>query len=257
MLFTCFVFLGLTSFLQPFEWQFTYVPVLPYSVFGILEAPVPVLVGMHASRMRPDYWNDPEKQITIVDLDKNTVHIPSNVDLIDVPSNSMKALKHELKHFAKAGKVPLFTSSTIQFVDSAFAMNIEEAEDGDEDYLNVNQFNAMATRATFYKFWIRLLGPHYKEYLKFPEDDDVLDFTDIFRIDDFIASRPKNMRKFWKQFSETQAFQKFVEDLTYDTGEDREVALKAFWNCAQHEHRTQLGTGGSATGKLRNADMIW
>jgi len=225
---------GLTSFLQPFEWQFTYVPVLPYSVFGILEAPVPVLVGMHASRMRPDYWNDPEKQITIVDLDKNTVHIPPNVELIDVPSASLKTLKSELKHFAKASKVQLFTSSTIQFVDSAFAMNIEEAEGDDEDYLNVNKFNAMATRAAFYKFWINLIGPDYRTYLKFPDDDDVLDFTDIFRIDDYIASRPKNMRKFWKQFSETQAFQKFIEDLTYQTSEDREVALQAFYNCVQY-----------------------
>lgn len=48
---------GFTSFLQPFEWEFTYVPVLPYSVFSILDAPVPLICGMHTSRVKPNYFS--------------------------------------------------------------------------------------------------------------------------------------------------------------------------------------------------------
>eukprot|EP01083_Nonionella_stella_P099059 278591_1 len=228
---------GLTSFLQPFEWQFTYVPVLPYSVFGILDAPVPVLVGMHASRIKPDYYSDPEREIIIVDLDNNSVHIPSQVELIETPTNVFKMLKSDLKLYAKANKVALFDKNTIQFVDSAFNVNLNmnELEYGFND---VDLFNATACRAAFYKFWIKTLGPSYQRYLKFPDDnDDVNGIEDIYDLDGFIQSRPKSIRKFWTQFSETQAFQKFIEDLTYESTEDRAVALRSFYKCCQHEHK--------------------
>ena len=39
--------------------QFTYVPVPPYSVLGILDAPVPVIVGSCASHVRPDFFCTP------------------------------------------------------------------------------------------------------------------------------------------------------------------------------------------------------
>jgi len=225
---------GLTSFLAPFEWQFTYVPVLPYSVLGILDAPVPVLVGMHASRVRPDFFSDPEKQLIVVELDKNSIHIPGDVKegLIEVPSCALKPLKAELKRFARANKVELFDKNSMQFVDGAFLK-----EDVDND--TAEAFDGLATRAAFYRFWARLLGKDYREFLTFPDEDDenfAMDLSHIFRIDEFIASRPSKMRKFWRSFSETQAFQKFVEDLTYETGQDRETALAAFHNAAVHLH---------------------
>jgi len=237
---------GLVSFMQPFEWQFAYVPVLPYSVFGILDAPLPVLVGMHSSRIRPDYYSDPTKELIIVDLDNNNIHMPSNLEMIDVPSQMHKPLKHELKQFANANKVELFDKNNIQFVDSAFNVHVMMDHDDDEA-MQQTQFNAMACRAAFYKFWIKALGPSYQQFLLFPEEDDIMDINDIFDIDAFIASRPKNIRKFWKQFTETQAFQKFVEDLTFEPNEDRSIALRAFYRCCQHEHKNDDGSISNST----------
>eukprot|EP01083_Nonionella_stella_P195676 720614_1 len=46
--------------------------------------------------------------------------------------------------------------------------------------------------------------------------------------------------KFWTQFSETQAFEKFIEDLTYESTEDPAVTLRSFYKCCQYvqyEHK--------------------
>ena len=251
---------GLTSFMQPFEWQFTYVPVLPYSVFGILDAPVPVLVGMHSSRIKPDYYSDPEKELVIVDLDSNRIHIPQQCKdgLIDIPQQLFKPLKHDLKQYAKANKVPIYDKNTIQFVDSAFNVQLMGDEDDEHDQiLNINRFNPMACRAQFYKFWCKILGPTYKEYLQFPDNDEIMDINDIFDIESFISSRPKNMRKFLRTFSQTQAFQKFVEDLTYESTEDRAVALNAFYKCCQYyQHQNQIShQNGSASPRLSKSNF--
>eukprot|EP01083_Nonionella_stella_P270566 916385_1 len=60
-----------------------------------------------------------------------------------------------------------------------------------------NIFHTIACRAAFYKFWMKLLGPSYQRYLKFPDDDnDVNGIDDIYDLESFI-------RKFWRQFRET------------------------------------------------------
>eukprot|EP00485_Elphidium_margaritaceum_P012711 CAMPEP_0202709912 /NCGR_PEP_ID=MMETSP1385-20130828/21964_1 /ASSEMBLY_ACC=CAM_ASM_000861 /TAXON_ID=933848 /ORGANISM="Elphidium margaritaceum" /LENGTH=1545 /DNA_ID=CAMNT_0049369297 /DNA_START=38 /DNA_END=4675 /DNA_ORIENTATION=- len=237
---------GLTSFMQPFEWQFTYVPVLPYSVFGILDAPVPVLVGMHSSRLRPDFYSDPEKELIIVDLDNNTLHVPPHCESIEVPPHIYKSLKADLKLYAKADKVELFDKESIKFVDSAFNVQISH-DDMDDAVAQRTMFNAIACRAAFYKFWIKLMGPSYMHFVQRPEYDDIMDIDDMFDIDGFIGARPKNIRKFWRQFCETQAFQKFVEDLTFTASEDRSNALTSFWKCCQYEYKMEENLDAAPT----------
>ena len=113
---------GLTSFLAPFEWQFTYVPVLPYSVFGILEAPMPVMVGMHSSRLRAEYFDN---ETLICDLDSNFIHEPNGEHkLIELPSPLEKMLKFELISKAKVNSVERLNPLTIQHVDSGVWVEI-------------------------------------------------------------------------------------------------------------------------------------
>ena len=53
-------------------------PVPPYSVLGILDAPVPVIVGSCASHVRPDFFCDPDNLVVVDDsafsLKVPTVH---------------------------------------------------------------------------------------------------------------------------------------------------------------------------------------
>ena len=38
---------GITALLFPFQWQHTYVPILPASLLHFLDAPVPFIMGVH------------------------------------------------------------------------------------------------------------------------------------------------------------------------------------------------------------------
>ena len=254
---------GLVSFLMPFEWQFTYVPVLPYSVFGILEAPLSVLVGMHSSRLRPELYRDEvcfvlfycvfvvsfvsfvllfllffcllynvfvlflfilfsfvlQKEIVICDLDSNSVHVPGSVQLIDIPSNLTKYLRHNLKHMANAHKVQKYDHKDMALIDSAFA-----AKFGDDEEV----FDSSACRICFLLFWAKVFGNEYRSYLAFPDETDVGSVKDLFKVDEFIASRPKNLKKFWTDLVETQGFERFVADETYPLLEARKYQLLYF-----------------------------
>ena len=66
---------GLLSLLFPLVWQGMYVPVMPYSMLDVLDAPVPFLVGLHGRylsctppAMRPI-------GVVFVDLDEDVIHL--------------------------------------------------------------------------------------------------------------------------------------------------------------------------------------
>ena len=66
---------ALLSFLFPFEWQGIYIPVMPYSLLDVLDAPVPFLVGLHARYLAQVEPKNRPKGIVFVDLDRDTVHL--------------------------------------------------------------------------------------------------------------------------------------------------------------------------------------
>ncbi|KAI2504746.1 Rab guanyl-nucleotide exchange factor [Fragilaria crotonensis] len=63
------------SFLFPFEWQGIYIPIMPYSLLDVLDAPVPFLVGLHARYLAQVKPEDRPKGVVFVDLDRDTVHL--------------------------------------------------------------------------------------------------------------------------------------------------------------------------------------
>lgn len=66
---------ALVSFLFPFEWQGIYIPVMPYSLLDVLDAPVPFLVGLHARYLAEVEPKNRPKGVVFVDLDRDTVHL--------------------------------------------------------------------------------------------------------------------------------------------------------------------------------------
>lgn len=56
----------------PFQWQCPYIPLCPLSLAGVLNAPLPFIVGVD-SRYFDLY--DPPPDVVCVDLDTNTVYL--------------------------------------------------------------------------------------------------------------------------------------------------------------------------------------
>ncbi len=65
------------SFLFPFWWQGAYIPVLPASMVGMIDAPVPLIVGAlrdHVGYLLTSKLDDRPPFVTFVDLDKNLIY---------------------------------------------------------------------------------------------------------------------------------------------------------------------------------------
>lgn len=64
---------ALLSLLCPFVWQGCYVPVLPAGLYELLDAPVPLLVGVHASYLHMHPPQTRPGSVLYVDLDHDTL----------------------------------------------------------------------------------------------------------------------------------------------------------------------------------------
>ena len=89
------------SLLFPLVWQGAYIPVLPAHMLDVLEAPVPLLVGIDSSRF-PNYGKEYPEGCVTVDLDENTVHIGTDYSTgrplvpIELPVREAVKLKAKL-----------------------------------------------------------------------------------------------------------------------------------------------------------------
>jgi len=61
------------SLLFPFVWQGCYIPVMPYDMLDVLEAPFPFLIGIHSRFL--EKGEERPKGVVFVDVDKDIVHL--------------------------------------------------------------------------------------------------------------------------------------------------------------------------------------
>jgi hypothetical protein len=66
---------ALLSLLFPFSWQGMYLPVMPYSLQDILDAPIPYLVGLHSRYLTETPPSRRPHGVVFVDLDRDVVHL--------------------------------------------------------------------------------------------------------------------------------------------------------------------------------------
>jgi DENN (AEX-3) domain len=66
---------ALLSLLFPLHWQGMYLPILPYSMLEILDAPVPYLVGIHSRFLHDVPVERRPRGVVVVDLDRDEVHL--------------------------------------------------------------------------------------------------------------------------------------------------------------------------------------
>ncbi|GBG34365.1 DENN domain-containing protein 5A [Hondaea fermentalgiana] len=79
---------GLLALLWPLKWQSNIIPVLPSSMTGLLDSPVPILIGMHRSQLPRD--RNSYSALVFVDLDENIVELPSDRELPLMPPRILK-----------------------------------------------------------------------------------------------------------------------------------------------------------------------
>jgi len=87
---SCFV-----TFIFPFQWKHTLIPILPIKMIEILDAPFPFLIGMEPTEAIQDF--DIENEVIRVELDFGQVITPNDVllqsQMPELPFKEHKILK--------------------------------------------------------------------------------------------------------------------------------------------------------------------
>ena len=104
------------ALLFPFRFQHVYIPVMPTALAEYLQAPVPYLIGMPTHEIDQHPVNT--EQVTVVDLDHNTVQVGSAIDLPELPKHEEDVLRRELQLCASIFEPD---DADLEFADQAVA----------------------------------------------------------------------------------------------------------------------------------------
>ena len=134
---------ALLSLLFPLHWQGMYLPILPYNMLEILDAPVPYLVGLHSRYIIEVPVEKRPKGVVIVDLDRDEVHLgyddQANAGPRNIPSmpdrHAMKLRAKLLECAATAYVVP--STQRIGFISTAHGVEVPSSNR--EAYAQTNE----------------------------------------------------------------------------------------------------------------------
>ncbi|XP_031569681.1 DENN domain-containing protein 1A-like [Actinia tenebrosa] len=86
---------GAASLLYPMHWQHIFIPIMPPHLLDYCCAPMPFLIGVHASLMQKVY-KMPLDEVVILDADTNEIDTPFH-DCAKIPQDVILTLKSTLK----------------------------------------------------------------------------------------------------------------------------------------------------------------
>ena len=203
------VTLALLNLLYPFNWKYTYIPLLSFNMLKFLQSFLPFIMGMDNNMMEYAKKNYIEKQnnITIINLKTNrksfideentdenaNIEIPS--ELKDMLINDLKTIyKNYSPEYGKEDniltKLSMFGNSTSQFV------NFNKVER--------DEHIGRQLRRVFLKFFVEIFGD-YQEYTSYIDD------TAYFNSESFLNNIPKEQHNFYMSIFNSEMFHDFLQ----------------------------------------------
>ncbi|TDH65291.1 hypothetical protein CCR75_005121 [Bremia lactucae] len=169
---------ALLLMLAPFQWQSTYIPLLPFSLLAFLHSPVPFLVGCH-SLLETTEWGE----VCFYDIDKNQVSVSERIEHLG-PSSIPNGIEFSrLLHTAKARFCALRPTGTpwyelSQEQETVITLTMQEAEILLSDLgFDISCQDVTASIAGSQSFYDRLQEKVAKEVRKSNYEDYLDEFT--------------------------------------------------------------------------------
>ncbi|CAD8118231.1 unnamed protein product [Paramecium sonneborni] len=198
--------LVIDAFLQllfPFQFTSILIPVLPDSLRGYIEAPVPFLIGYSQKNI---IEQNQHTQVDSLYVYLDTNFIVNCENLTPMPEKALKQLKSSLKPFNN-----LFNDEYSKFylkrVDQAYHIYMDDSNYDPEINKNIDWYQI---RNAFLEF-NSILMKKYKKYI-IGNSNNEGDFTEIFNVQAYQDHWKKD--KFIQQFMETRIFQYFIQERT-------------------------------------------
>ena len=173
---------SLISLLYPFEWEHTLIPVLPTKLMDILCLPTPYLLGILPTIL-PEVEDLPIEDVSIMDLDGGTW-----IQKVDLKCTIPKNLCNQVYTLLKD------------------VMKLSSNQDQDIDMVDgkTKAQNEIITEI-FVQMYLQLMGHFESHYVLDEEGVLVIDHKSFCK-----AASSKEQKQFLKEFTPTQAFQKFA-----------------------------------------------
>ncbi|XP_013420108.1 DENN domain-containing protein 1A isoform X2 [Lingula anatina] len=164
---------GCASLIYPMHWQHLYIPVLPEHLLDYVSAPMPYLIGIHASLMEKARKMELGDAV-VLDADKNTIETEHD-DIATLPPEIVSSLKKRLRS--------------------------QQA-----DKLKNHMITGDGVARAFLKALVGLIG-NYRDALKFRQGEQI-----TFDPDAFVQSRSQSMQPFLEKMLQLQIFQQFINE---------------------------------------------
>lgn len=206
---------SLRSLMYPFEWPYTYIPILPTSLSDVLQAPLPLLIGMHRSFIDEIHVG---QDLVLVDLDRSLVYIPKNVSMRKVFLHGTEASAYRIpkklfpevlrQHFI--AELSQFSavyrendnSTRINKVSSLHAPN---PEDEDLDDPEMYFFNEHGIRVTFFKLFVQIFY-NFRDFLSTPNGI----YEQKFDYDRFLSELHESAIDYTRRILKSQYWARFL-----------------------------------------------
>ncbi|MCP9266048.1 C-myc promoter-binding protein [Dirofilaria immitis] len=197
----------------PFHWQCPYIPQCPLSLAGVLHAPLPFIAGVDSRYF--DLYEDPPSDVTCFDLDTSTISFSSirqTLKLSMLPKKASRQLKNSLEKLHRRLYQEEFNVIALRKNMDFMPLNIDYDIQRKKRMLEINVQDA------FLRFMASLMQG-YTAYLRpircAPRCVGATDTGSLFDLDAFLRSRDKSSLEFFKRFSETQSFNRFIEERSF------------------------------------------
>ena len=200
------VTLALLNLLYPFNWKYTYIPILSFNMLKFLQSFLPFIMGIDNNMMEYAKSNYIEKQnnITIIYLRKNRksyidVENPDENALIEIPSELKDMLSNDLKTIMKTYSPELKDDNILSKLSMFGIINMNHYNKIERDEQIGKQL-----RQVFLKFFVEIFGD-YQEYTSSIDD------TAYFNSESFLNNIPKEYHNFYLSIFNSEMFHDFLQ----------------------------------------------
>lgn len=204
---------SICALMFPFHWQCPYIPQCPLSLAGVLHAPLPFIAGVDSRYF--DLYEDPPSDVTCFDLDTSTVSFSSvrqTLKLNMLPKRASRHLRNSLEKLHRRLYQEEFNVIALRKNMDFMPLDVDYQIQRKKRLLEMNVQDA------FLKFMASLMHG-YTAFLRpirsAPRRVGATDTGSLFDLDSFLRSRDKPSSEFFKRFSETQSFNRFIEERSF------------------------------------------
>uniref|UniRef100_A0A1I8AET8 TRAF3-interacting protein 1 n=1 Tax=Steinernema glaseri TaxID=37863 RepID=A0A1I8AET8_9BILA len=220
---------SICALMFPFHWQCPYIPQCPLALAGVLHAPTPFIAGVDSRYF--DLYEDPPSDVTCFDLDTQTIsHSTARqwIKLSLLPKKATKQLRTTLESLYRKLHQEEFNVIALKKNQDFTPVDVDQQIQKKRRNIEIGVQDA------FLRFVGSLMDGytnHLRPIMSAPKDVKATDTVALFDLDSFLKSRDKSASEFFKKFSETQCFIRFIEERSFVS--DRNAYNAFFDDCIQ------------------------